>query len=323
MNRFPTLHIPRLAALWRRPTVRWATFTMALAAGLRVAAQPAGPPGSPEDNLPPEALSRLNNMEMAADSGQLEEMPGPDEGTATNSPSMINGPAGGTNRFNATGAQGTIRFSGSNGSSSDDRRARGRRSFRSRSARDSGSSSGYSAGGDSAQPTAPAGTNNAVSSLDYAAFRIIVDRNIFDPNRFARGPGRVRSRPRSVDWLKLTGTMSYTKGTFAVFDSNSSDYRQVLKPADSIAGFKLTNIADNGVKLVSGTNVLDLAVGQQLRREEDGPWLLSDSPGSYSETPASTSASSSSTPASAAADAAASGPDSDILKRMMERRAKQ
>ena len=97
----------------------------------------------------------------------------------------------------------------------------------------------------------------------------------------------MRPRPKSVDSLTLVGTMSYEKGTFAFFDGTSSEYKKALKLTDSIAGYKVTNIAPNGVKLASGTNELELSVGAQLRREENGPWRLSGQSGSYAATPAS------------------------------------
>ena len=84
----------------------------------------------------------------------------------------------------------------------------------------------------------------------------------------------MRPTPKSFDSLTLVGTMSYEKGTFAFFDGTSSEYKKALKLTDAIAGYKVTNIAPNGVKLASGTNELELSVGAQLRREEDGPWLL-------------------------------------------------
>ena len=64
---------------------------------------------------------------------------------------------------------------------------------------------------------------------DFDAFRIITDRNIFDPNR---RPPRVNREapPPAVDSFTLTGTMSYQKGFFAVFDGTSSDYHKVLEP---------------------------------------------------------------------------------------------
>ena len=114
-----------------------------------------------------------------------------------------------------------------------------------------------------------------------------MDRNIFDPNRYPRRPGieaRVR-RPKSFDSLTLVGTMTYEKGTFAFFDGTSSEYKKALKLTDAIAGYKVTNIAPNSVKLASGTNELELSVGAQLRREEDGPWLLAGQSRSYAATP--------------------------------------
>jgi hypothetical protein len=301
---------------------RWAFLVLSLAAGLRVAAQQQGPPGSLDDNMSAEALGRLSNLVQSADSAQLDEMALPDDPTSTNGMPQPDASGLNVNRLDSSSrSESTNRFQSSSRSPIDDRRSRGRRS-RSRSDRpgSSGSANDYSRG---TQPDAVAGTNAGPPSLDYAAFKVIVDKNIFDPNRFPRGPGvRVRSKPRSVDSLTLVGTMTYEKGTFAFFDGTSSEYKKALKLADTIAGYRVTNIAPNGVKLVSGTNELALSVGAQLRREEDGPWLLGRQAGPYSDTPASTSASAA--PATTVApDTAPSGPDSDVLKKLMERRAKE
>jgi hypothetical protein len=117
--------------------------------------------------------------------------------------------------------------------------------------------------------------------------------------------------------------MSYEKGTFAFFDGTSSEYKKALKLADAIAGYKVTNIAPNGVKLASGTNELELSVGAQLRREEDGPWLLASQSTSYAATPASTSTNAAATTNTTGSDAAAGGAESDILKKLMQRREKE
>jgi hypothetical protein len=66
--------------------------------------------------------------------------------------------------------------------------------------------------------------------------------------------------------------MSYGKGPFAFFDGTSSEYRKVLKLGDSIAGYKITNIEPNSARLASSTNEVQLRVGMQLRREENGAW---------------------------------------------------
>jgi hypothetical protein len=105
---------------------------------------------------------------------------------------------------------------------------------------------------------------------DFSAFRIISDRNIFDPNRRPRvASGPV---PTIVDSFSLAGTMDYARGKFAVFDGTSSDYHKVLEPGGRIAGYTVSEIGRDTVKLVSGTNTLELRVGTQMRRDDNGRW---------------------------------------------------
>jgi hypothetical protein len=134
----------------------------------------------------------------------------------------------------------------------------------------------------------------------------------------------VRPPARSFDALTLVGTMSYEKGTFAFFDGTSSEYKKALKLTDAIAGYKVANIAPNSVKLASGTNELELRVGAQLRREEDGPWLLASQSTPYTATPASTSTNAAATTTTTTgSDAATGGAESDIIKKLMEKREKE
>ena len=181
---------------------------------------------------------------------------------------------------------------------------------------------------------------------DYNSFRLIADRNIFNPNRFPRSGGSERRefrRPTRVDSFSLVGTMSYEKGLFAFFDGSSSDYRKALQLSEAIAGFKVTGIANDRVALASGTNTVELRMGMQMRREEEGDWSVS----ARSESPVASSASppdnlpaaptgpdagpasvgapseASATASTNAEPAATGGSDSDVLKRLMERRAKE
>ena len=152
----------------------------------------------------------------------------------------------------------------------------------------------------------PAG---ASGKADFASFRIIADRNIFDPNR-PGGTRRVESTPRqkTPDSFTLVGIISYEKGTFAFFDGTSSDYKKALKCADTIAGYKVASIAADTVKLAAGTNQVELRVGMQMRREEDGQWQ----PGSRPETYAASSNSS----AAAHSDPASTTEENEVLKRL-------
>jgi hypothetical protein len=171
-----------------------------------------------------------------------------------------------------------------------------------------------------AASSAPAQPANAANRPDYSAFKIVADRNIFDPNRYPHTPGRheTHRQTKTADAFALVGVMSYQKGAFAFFDGSSSDYRKVLKPTDTIAGFTLVEIAPDKVRLTSGTNQFVLPVGAQLRREED-EWVLNTtaepvSSSGQTEAGAATSGDDSSAPPPS------SGAASDILKRLMQRR---
>jgi hypothetical protein len=173
--------------------------------------------------------------------------------------------------------------------------------------------------------------------VSFDSFKLVVDRNIFDPNRTRRGSfGSVRP-PRAVDSFSLVGTMSYGKGTFAFFDGSSAEYRKALKTSGKIADYKLTEIADRRVKLASGTNIVEMTVGTQLRREEEGAWTFVAQAGSYSSGGGPDRSGGPGGPgrrpggfgdfggnqASSGSSAGTGTPDPDVLKRLMERRAKE
>jgi hypothetical protein len=301
---------------WAGCATRWAFVAVSLTSGLLVMAQEPDTSSQTNDVMATEALSRLNDLVQGADSAQPEDMaPANDLGSTNNfdQPGTPGSSANGAPRVNRFDAAGRT-DSNSRSQSATDRRPRGRRRSRSDQAGGFGSASDSSPG---------SGANNGPITLDYSSFKVVVDKNIFDPNRQPqRGPRTVRPTPKSFDSLTLVGTMTYEKGTFAFFDGTSADYKKALKLADAIAGYKVTNIAPTGVKLASGTNVMDLSVGAQLRREEDGPWQLSSQSSSYAATPASTSTNA--TPStSTGSDSSSGSADSDIIKRLMQKREKE
>ena len=121
---------------------------------------------------------------------------------------------------------------------------------------------------------------NAPVRLNEDSFRVISDRNIFNPSRFARSSGRTartESRPASrVESFTLVGLMAYEKGVFAFFDGTSANYRKTLEADGAISEFKITGLSPKQVKLVSGTNEFTLLVGMQVRREDEGDWFLTE-----------------------------------------------
>jgi len=127
---------------------------------------------------------------------------------------------------------------------------------------------------------ATAQSTNLPAQLDYASFKIIADRNIFNQNRT---PHEGAARPtRVADSFSLVGTLFYAGGDIAFFDGTSDEYRRALKVGGDIAGFKVTAVTLNSVTLSDGTNQTVLKITTQMRRADDGHWSVLAEPIAYS-----------------------------------------
>jgi hypothetical protein len=123
----------------------------------------------------------------------------------------------------------------------------------------------------------------STNGTDFGVFQIIGQRNIFDPNRVPHIRS-TRSAARVVDSFSFVGTMSYARGTFAFFDGTSPDFRQVLELHGRVAGFEVAAITPKSVTLLSGTNELVLSIGTQVRRDDNGQWMISTAVAAYAGT---------------------------------------
>jgi hypothetical protein len=114
----------------------------------------------------------------------------------------------------------------------------------------------------------------------YQDFQPINDRNIFNPNRTARSRETdvepEKPKEPKIDVVALTGTLSYAQGSVAFFDSTSGEFRKAAKVGDQIAGYQLKEIAQSQVALEHENQVLELRVGQQLRRQDEGAWEVTN-----------------------------------------------
>ncbi|HWW02217.1 MAG TPA: hypothetical protein VNZ64_21125 [Candidatus Acidoferrum sp.] len=256
-------------------------LALALGGGFLAPAQDTNAPPATND------VAQAEEMVPANDNGQTEGLSPGDEMVDTNNVAETNNQATGP------------------GEDARSRRLRRQRQNRSR---------GYGQTNGSLQSGASA-TNNGPASLDYSAFRMVAERNIFDPNR---APHNIVDRPqrKTIESFSLVGTMSYEKGDFAFFDGPSSDYKKVLKASGTIAGYKVLAVLPDSVTLARATNELVLAVGAQLRRQDDGTWVQEAGAAAYDASPAGSNS-------TAQPETAASGAESDIIKRMMQRREKE
>jgi hypothetical protein len=162
-----------------------------------------------------------------------------------------------------------------------------------------------------AQPT------NAPAGNDYSSFRIIAERNIFDPDRYPHTTRSVRRTANNrAPAFSLVGTMTYKKGMLAFFDGTDSDYRKVLAPNGVINGYTVVEITLRGVRLESAGKSVEMKVGAQMRQEGKGDWQLAES----GELPASTAATGPVTPDAPPPGADSSSEGNDVLKKLMQQR---
>jgi len=168
---------------------------------------------------------------------------------------------------------------------------------------------------------AAAQTTNAPAATNFSSFQIIVDRNIFDPNRYARTPGgRHRPISKSAPYFSLVGTLSSRNGMLAFFDGNDPDYRKVLSPDGVIAGYKVVEITLRYAKLeAAGKPVEKMKVGAQMRQEGKDEWKLVGSDELSAATDGNEATATDETPAASPASGSSSEPN-DILKKLMQQR---
>jgi len=164
-------------------------------------------------------------------------------------------------------------------------------------------------------------TNRSASGrAAYLTFKIVTDNNIFDPNRKPGIGPIVRTPTRTTDTFAFKGSLSYEKGTFAIFGGSSLQYEKAMKVGDNIAGYQLLSVTPNAVRLALGTNEVELQVGMQMRRQDQGPWIATAASEAYAVFAPTSSVPNAPPGSPSGTQAVFSGPDSDILNKLKLRR---
>jgi len=152
----------------------------------------------------------------------------------------------------------------------------------------------------------------------FETYRLVGDRNIFNPNRIGRSRSSEAPAPRN-DVISFVGTMQYEKGLFAFFDSPDAAYRKALNEGGALGKFTVKGITADSVELERDAKPLTLRMGQQLRRPEGGEWSVVAADVVRSEARAAEAAANPGPGAPLAIPADAS----DALRRLMEKRQQQ
>jgi hypothetical protein len=120
----------------------------------------------------------------------------------------------------------------------------------------------------------PRNDPSVAPAVPFDAFRLIADRNIFNPNRTGRRDRSSEEPAPRVDVISLVGTMNSDLGLRAFFDGSDPAFPKALHVGDSIDKFKVTQIAATSVDLERDGKGLAVRVGQQLRRPDGADWNL-------------------------------------------------
>ena len=189
-----------------------------------------------------------------------------------------------------------------------------------------------------------------VSYPSLVSFKLIQERNIFDPDR--RRPREMRREtpvaPPREESFTLLGTMSYGERILAFFEGTQRDWSGAVELGKEVAGHTLKEVEFDHILLELEGEILSLQVGAGRSKRGDGDWETQErgsrkgsSGGSRSGRSSRSSSSSTFRPARPedSADAASASADggsenaadesvidgsaSDILKQMMERRRQQ
>ena len=171
------------------------------------------------------------------------------------------------------------------------------------------------------------GAQAAGDAKGYDAYKIVRTRNIFDPNRKVvretPPPQRAStpSRPRSSTFT-LTGTMVREGRSLAFFSGSKSEFSKVISVGDSVANLKITAIEPAQVELEREGKKVILLIGKtfQIEGKPGDPEPADEPAANADETTPPTP-----TDAAAAPAAAPTGSDakSEIIRKMMENRAKE
>jgi len=175
--------------------------------------------------------------------------------------------------------------------------------------------------GNQTAPAAPAG--KVAPSFGFEAFQVIIERNIFNPNRSGRARAAPETKPVRTDELSLVGIVRFEGDKVAVFDGTEPAFRRGYREGETVAGFQVERIDADVIRLSRNGQPLDLKVAQQLRRPDGADWKVAPVPAALADPRV--LAGNGSSPARTAEAAATEIPAdaSEVLKRLMQKREKQ
>jgi len=164
----------------------------------------------------------------------------------------------------------------------------------------------------------------ASTSPEFSSFKVILQRNIFDPNRTPYRENSDQSRkprpnPQQIDRFTLLGVLINNGDALAFFEGTQTEFRREFKPGETIAGFRIAGISTEKVHLEKEGRKIPIPVGQGMSSTEGEDWVVSSGTGPVVKDDSAKNVPSE----NPAKDKAQDTDTSDLLKKMMERREKE
>src|ERR1043165_157884 len=92
---------------------------------------------------------------------------------------------------------------------------------------------------------------SGLPETDFKFFKIVSERNIFNPKRTKYVPPAPKPKPVVIETFALVGALGDERGRMAFFDSGNPEFCKAFKAGESIGGLKILQIDFNRARLFS------------------------------------------------------------------------
>ena len=158
----------------------------------------------------------------------------------------------------------------------------------------------------------------------FEDFGILTARNIFDPERGRPAPERPSrpDPPERREHVDLLGVLLYNEGAVAFFEGSDRDYSGAFKQGDKIAEYRIGAIDTSKVTLEKDGERIGMPMQARLERHGEGKWNLEEGAAGRGDQqpPAGGETAKTTADSEKAGDEAGGDAESELLKKMMERR---
>jgi hypothetical protein len=120
----------------------------------------------------------------------------------------------------------------------------------------------------------------AAAQPGFEAYSIVLERNIFDPNRQPPRPRETASvatpAPPVTEYLDLLGTWVADARKVAFISGSRLATNAQVAPGETIEGWKVESVDTKGIVLAKADRRLAWPVGQRLERSSEVDWRLTE-----------------------------------------------